>query len=63
MKGKYKKKKIWCSACDGELVEVGTKCTNCGNREYSAKIKKPNQHQILNGSQRLCKIRAALKQE
>ena len=47
MKGKYKKKKIWCSNCDAEIVEVGTKCTNCNNREYSSKIKKPNIIKIL----------------
>ena len=45
--GKYKKKKIWCSNCDAEIVEVGTKCTNCNNREYSSKIKKPNIIKIL----------------
>jgi len=48
MKGKYKKKLIWCSCCDRDLVEVGTKCGTCGKREFASKLKKPNQHQILN---------------
>lgn len=39
MKGKYKRKKIWCSKCDANIVAVGTKCLNCGNREHASKIK------------------------
>ena len=40
MKGKYKRKQIWCSKCDAQIVQVGMKCKNCGNREYAPKIKK-----------------------
>lgn len=39
MKGKYKRKKHWCSKCDRDIVEGGTKCGTCGNREYVSKIK------------------------
>jgi len=42
MKGKYKRKQIWCSACDRAIVAVGTKCDVCGNREGASKIKKKN---------------------
>lgn len=48
MKGKYKRKLIWCSKCDANHVQPGTKCTNCGFREYGSKQKKPNTHDILN---------------
>lgn len=47
MKGKYKKKKIWCSCCDAQIIELGKKCTNCGKREYTSKIKKPNTKKII----------------
>jgi len=36
MKGKYKKKLIWCSGCDKDLVEVGKACRTCG--KYASKI-------------------------
>ena len=39
MKGKYKRAKLWCHNCDAVLVPVGTKCSNCGSREYASKIK------------------------
>ena len=42
MKGKYKRKLIYCSSCDGDLVPIGCKCGTCGKREYASKIKKPN---------------------
>jgi len=40
MKGKYKRGKVWCSKCDAQIVELGTKCPNCNHREYASKIKK-----------------------
>lgn len=40
MKGKYKRKLVWCSSCDAQKVAVGMKCKNCGKREYAVKIKK-----------------------
>ena len=49
MKGKYKRKLIWCFNCDAELVEPGAKCSYCGAKMKASKVKKPNQHQILNG--------------
>ena len=39
MKGKYKRKEVWCSTCDASKVSVGTKCKTCGKREYASKIK------------------------
>ena len=48
MKNKYRRKQIWCSKCDQEIVEVGKKCDYCRNREYASKIKKPSKHQLLN---------------
>lgn len=39
---------VWCSNCDKEYIEVGTKCSGCGHREYASKVNKPNQHKILN---------------
>lgn len=47
MKGKFKKKLIWCSHCDADMVAPGAKCNSCGKREFGSKVKKPNQHEIL----------------
>ena len=47
MKGKYKRKLIWCSHCDANIVEVGTKCKHCGHREIGLKVKKPRSNKIL----------------
>ena len=41
MKGKYKRKQIWCSGCDANIVQIGAKCEVCGNREHAPKQKKP----------------------
>ena len=48
MKGKYKRYKGWCDNCDAEIVQGGSKCANCGIRNYAAKIKKPSTKEILN---------------
>lgn len=47
MKGKCRRNLIWCSSCDANLVQIGMKCRNCGNREKTSKIKKPTKFKIL----------------
>ena len=35
-----KAKTFWCDFCDAQLVHSGSKCLNCGQRQYSKKFKK-----------------------
>ena len=32
--------RVWCGRCDADLVSAGAKCTTCGVRNGSARIKK-----------------------
>lgn len=47
MKGKYKRKRFWCSKCDAEMAAGGAKCANCGHRNVISKVKKPSMNKLL----------------